>query len=56
MSLKDQFNKENKNKLKQNNMDKKSPMRTNPHNVEFAEEAAREAGIDLEVYKQNKPQ
>ena len=56
MSFKDQSNKKNINKLKQNNMDKKSPMRTNPHNVEFAEEAAREAGLDLEEYRRNKPQ
>lgn len=56
MSSKDQFNKMNTNKLKQNNLDKKSPMRSNQHNVEFAEEAAREAGIDVEVYRKNKPQ
>lgn len=56
MSFKDQFNQKNNNKLKQNNKNERSPLRTNPPNVEFAEEAAREAGLDLEVYKQNKPQ
>ena len=56
MSFKDQFNKKNNNKSKQNN-EKETPIqRSNQHDVEFAEEAAREAGLSLEAYEQNKPQ
>lgn len=56
MSFKDQFNTKNKNKSKQKNEQKTPSINSNQHNVEFAEEAAREAGLSLKVYEQNKPQ
>ena len=56
MSFKDQFKKKNTNESNQNN-EKETPLhRSNQHDVEFAEEAAREAGLTLEEYKKNKPQ
>jgi|GEM_PF-6032620 len=56
MSFKDFSKNTNNNNAKQNNKTH-SPLREqSKHDVEFAEDAAREAGLSLEEYQKNKPQ